>query len=149
MRRRAGQQVVALRRIAEAKPPEITGAEKSLIADVMKRKQTLRLLKKLFVTTARTKLGGCEATRPIVSMNYVGLPVKCLEQCECGAREECETNVIVVVTVDRRTCKEFGRFKKVRGRACCVAKPEAHVMNLTAPFNANVLDRTANIERSI
>ena len=101
------------------------------------------------MTAARAQFGSRKAARPIVSMNDIGLPVECFEQRERSAREESETNVVVAVTVDGRACEELRRFEKVSGRTRRVAKPETNVVNLAAPLDANVLDRTAIQEQTI
>ena len=76
-------------------------------------------------------------------MYDVGLKTQMFEQGEGSAREESETNVIVVVTVDCRAREELVRFEQVRRRSRGIAIPETNVMNLPAPLDANVLDRAA------
>ena len=71
------------------------------------------------------------------------------QQSQGSAREESETNVIVVVAVDCRTREELVRFKQIRWRSRCIAIPKTNVMNLPAPLDANVLDRTAVQQRAI
>src|SRR3569832_2366946 len=71
------------------------------------------------------------------------------QQCECGAREERETNVVVFVAIDLRTREEVRSFEEVSWSTRGVAKPEANLMNLAAPLDAHVLNGAAVQQRSI
>ncbi len=142
-------EVVTVRRITKAKPPEITGVKQALITDIVQRQQRFRVLKKFVVTTTRAQLRNRKATGPIVSVDYVRREAQVFEQRERRAREERVTNVVVVVTVDVGTREKLGSFEQVSWRPGSVAIPETHEMNLAAPFNANVLDRTAVQECAI
>src|SRR6185436_11331948 len=82
-------------------------------------------------------------------MHDVWPETQMLEQGEGSAREESKTDVIVVVTVDRRTAEELRRFKQVSRRSCSIAVPEANQMNLATPLNPNVFNRATIQQRAI
>src|SRR5687767_15867351 len=73
-------------------------------------------------------------------MDHVGLPVEMFQQRECGAREEGEANVVVLVAVDVGTSEELRRVHEVHGCAGRFAAQKSDGMHAPAPFNGNVLD---------
>src|SRR5678816_3231398 len=101
------------------------------------------------MATTRAQLSHRKTAGPIVSVYDVGLESQMLEQCERGAREESETNVVVTEAVDCRTCEELRCVEQVSRRARGIAEQKANLVNFAAPLDAHVLNGAAIQQRAI
>src|SRR5258705_8330970 len=69
-------EIVFVGRLAKTEPPEIARIKRTLIRQVVNRKESLDTAKEFVVTTARAKFHHGKAAGPVVAMNDIGLPVK-------------------------------------------------------------------------
>src|ERR1041384_2693027 len=101
------------------------------------------------MATTRAQLGDRETAGPIVAVYDVGLEAQMLEQRERGTGEKCETNVVVIETVDRRTREELRCVEQAVRRARGGPKKKPNRVNFAWPPGAHVLNGPAVQEGAI
>src|SRR5258705_7431716 len=69
-------EIVFVGRIAKAQPPEIGRIKRTLIRQIVNRKECLDTAKEFVVTAPRAKFHHGKSAGPVVAMNDIGLPVK-------------------------------------------------------------------------